>query len=283
MAGRRPRPQRVYVNVYDLSDNSALYNLGLGMYHSGIEVDGREFTFASGAGIFSHAPRGAQGARFREQLYLGDVSITAAELDRLIARLKPDWPGTKYNVLKCNCNHFADALSNELLSRGIPLWINRMSSIGSFFSCLVPSSVLGAAPVDDAASAEPRAAPPRAFAGTAHRLDSTSRDAPARPRGRGNTEEAANSLLAGIFAGGSGSGASDTGSGGATNSRSAGARSSASVPSMTAEGAGASSTSAESVRSALAAAALARLGAAASAPAPASSVAVASAPVAARV
>lgn len=204
--GRRPRAQPVHVNVYDLSDNSALYSLGLGVYHSGIEVDGREFTFASGSGVFSHAPRGAQGgAKFRERVYVGDVAITSAEIDACVARLKPDWPGSKYNVLTCNCNHFADALCTLLVGHGIPLWINRLSGIGAFFSCCIPSSMLGNAPVQSESSQEAAAssssasgarAAPVAWSGTSRRMTATAGDAgPAR----GRDEVVADSILAGLF------------------------------------------------------------------------------------
>jgi len=33
----------------------------MGAYHSGVEVGGKEYTFAGGAGIFDHAPRQAPG------------------------------------------------------------------------------------------------------------------------------------------------------------------------------------------------------------------------------
>ena len=59
--GRRPRPEAVVVNVYDLHPrpelNDLLFPLGLGVYHSGIQVHGTEYTFGSGGGVFSHAPK----------------------------------------------------------------------------------------------------------------------------------------------------------------------------------------------------------------------------------
>lgn len=33
----------------------------MGAYHSGVEVNGKEWTFAGGAGVFDHAPREAPG------------------------------------------------------------------------------------------------------------------------------------------------------------------------------------------------------------------------------
>lgn len=49
---------KVTLNVYDLSPvNEFGHPIGLGVFHSGLEVDGREYTFAGGGGIFDHDPR----------------------------------------------------------------------------------------------------------------------------------------------------------------------------------------------------------------------------------
>ena len=54
---------QVKLNVYDLSPvNEFGHPVGLGVFHSGLEVDGREYTFAGGGGIFDHDPR--KGAHF---------------------------------------------------------------------------------------------------------------------------------------------------------------------------------------------------------------------------
>lgn len=46
------------LNVYDLSPvNDWGHPVGLGVFHSGIQVDDREYTFAGGGGIFNHDPR----------------------------------------------------------------------------------------------------------------------------------------------------------------------------------------------------------------------------------
>lgn len=37
--------QEVYLNVYDLAEvNSFIYHLGFGFFHSGVEINGREYT-----------------------------------------------------------------------------------------------------------------------------------------------------------------------------------------------------------------------------------------------
>ena len=40
----------------------------MGIHHSGVEILGREYSFASGGGIFDSSPRDAPGAKFRESI-----------------------------------------------------------------------------------------------------------------------------------------------------------------------------------------------------------------------
>lgn len=65
---------KVTLHLYDLSPvNEALQPIGLGVYHTGVFIGGSEWTFAGGAGIFSHDPRepGGGEARFREAVDMG--------------------------------------------------------------------------------------------------------------------------------------------------------------------------------------------------------------------
>lgn len=149
IGGRRRVGEQVYLNVYDLSPaNEYMVGLGLGVFHSGLEVYGTEYTFGSGGGVFSHPPKQAGGHQFRERVYLGDVMMGHREVETVVAGLRSSFPGEKYNVLSNNCNHFADALARELLGRGLPGWINRLAYLGSWFSCLLPASMTSEAPVD---------------------------------------------------------------------------------------------------------------------------------------
>jgi len=158
---------QVLLNVYDLNSdaNETLYQFGLGMYHSGVQIGGNEFTFASGSGIFSHDPRQAGGAKFRETLSMGTFQGTQRDLDRILDELRDTFQGSSYHVLTMNCNSFADAFVARLVDCRIPGWVNRMASIGAFFSCLLPQQLGNEAPVTQA--------PGRAtvaFSGEGHRL-----------------------------------------------------------------------------------------------------------------
>jgi len=141
---------KIYLNVYDLNEsNDIYYPWGLGFYHSGLQVGREEYTFASSAGIFHHEPKGAPGAKFREAIELGEYKGTTRDLEVVIQNLRSKFPGNSYHVLNQNCNHFANELSLRLLGKEIPAYVNRMAYYGSFFSCLLPDSATGAAPVDN--------------------------------------------------------------------------------------------------------------------------------------
>ena len=63
---------KVLLNLYDLSPaNEYLYPIGMGLHHTGLEIDGREYSYGSGGGVFDGPPKVAPGARFRVQLELG--------------------------------------------------------------------------------------------------------------------------------------------------------------------------------------------------------------------
>ena len=138
---------------------------------------GNEYSFSS-SGVFHTPPRQAPGARFRESIDLGGPCPTASDVDCAIQELKSEFKGSDYHILNKNCNHFAGAISltqllcdlltcqlillkrlteyqlisealvRYLLGRSIPGYVNRLAGIGSFFSCLIPQSMLKDAPVD---------------------------------------------------------------------------------------------------------------------------------------
>jgi hypothetical protein len=144
--GRKPRAEPILLNIYDLSPgNEWLAPLGLGFFHSGLVVHGREYTFASGSGIFSHTPKAPpEGSTpgtappFRFSIELGAVEATSSEVQRTVEALRGAWPGESYHVLSKNCNDFASELSIRLCGRPIPGWVNRTAAIGSYFSCILP-------------------------------------------------------------------------------------------------------------------------------------------------
>lgn len=142
--------QEIILNVYDLNEaNEYLYPAGFGVYHSGVQIGGKEYTFAGGGGIFSHDPKDAPGARYRCSVNMGTVEGGQSAVDDAISRLRGEFGPDRYNLINRNCNSFSDAFCQELTGKGIPGWVNRVAYIGSWFSCLVPPQMLGEAPVNE--------------------------------------------------------------------------------------------------------------------------------------
>lgn len=122
-------------------------SIGMGLHHSGVEILGKEYSFASGGGIFDSSPKEASGAKFREAIELGAFDGGSSELQSAISDLRDEFGPDKYNLIRRNCNHFANALVWRLLGRTIPGHVNRLADFGVCCSCLLPKKMLEEAPV----------------------------------------------------------------------------------------------------------------------------------------
>jgi hypothetical protein len=148
----------VHVNYYDIAQGVNRYVawLGLGAYHTGVQVGSREYAF-SNAGVQVHTPREAgPGAIFKDSLPFGDVPM--ADVNAAVAQLRVTFaPGT-YDLVRANCNHFSDALVQQLFpGKSLPAWINRSARLGS---SLAPKDTLApAAPAPASKPAAPAPAP----------------------------------------------------------------------------------------------------------------------------
>lgn len=129
---------QVFLNVYDLSpENSYLYSIGFGAYHSGLEINGVEYTFGSG-GVFSHAPKEAEmdgQCKFRERILLGETQLSSSKIEEQLAHITQQFPGNSYDVVHKNCNHFTEAFSRSIFNKSVqPGWVNRSANYGKKLS-----------------------------------------------------------------------------------------------------------------------------------------------------
>ena len=134
----------VILNVYDIFwANEYTENIGLGVYHSGLEVYGREYAYGGhpfpSSGIFDTAPRAAAGVlgehfRFKQAIHLGNTDFRAFDVEKFREELGRKFQGDRYHLISRNCNHFSGAFSSILCGRDIPGWINRLA----YFSTFVP-------------------------------------------------------------------------------------------------------------------------------------------------
>lgn len=149
--GRSAKPgkhesSQVFLNVYDLTPmNGIAYWLGLGVYHSGVQVHGVEYAFGSHGhattGIFEGEPKQCEGFVFRKQILVGHTEKNWREVRRIMKELAEDYKGTSYNLITRNCNHFSNDVCVRLTGNTIPSWINRLARIGSMCNCITPASV----------------------------------------------------------------------------------------------------------------------------------------------
>ena len=95
----------VCVNVYDLSEvNEYTRPLGFGIFHSGLVVHGREFSFGghdyASSGIFETAPKAAPApAIFREMVVVGTTEMNPGEVSNLVGDMDDDFHGNTYHLL----------------------------------------------------------------------------------------------------------------------------------------------------------------------------------------
>jgi hypothetical protein len=133
----------VILNVYDMFwTNEYTGNMGLGVYHSGLEVYGREYAYGGHpfnfSGIFDIAPRAAgelgDQFRFKQAIHVGNTDFRACDVEKIIEELGKEFRGDRYHLMSRNCNHFSGALSMILVGKDIPSWVNRLA----YFSTCVP-------------------------------------------------------------------------------------------------------------------------------------------------
>ena len=139
--------------TYDLpqqeANNEALLGVGVGFFHSGVEIHTErgsryEYSF-SNTGIQRTAPQLPGFGHLREQIFMGRVDGDLGHITSTVNALgQVDFRPGMYNIVHRNCNHFSDAFLITTVDKKIPDWVNRAANLASTF--YAKQSETGAAP-----------------------------------------------------------------------------------------------------------------------------------------
>ncbi|RZB91888.1 DeSI-like protein [Glycine soja] len=126
----------VVLHIYDVTNSGSektnstivqinkIFKDGIGLggiFHSAVQVFGDdEWSFGfceQGTGVFS-CPSGKNPMyTYRESIVLGKTNFSIFKLNQILRELSREWPGSSYDLLSKNCNHFCDEFCERL---GVP-------------------------------------------------------------------------------------------------------------------------------------------------------------------
>jgi len=128
----------VILNVYDVSNNPRIQTINNttksfgygGIFHAGIEIQGKEYSFGGTvnkrskiSGVFQCTPKQCPMHHYRESVFLGDCELHSEKVQSILAGIRPKWLATSYNVFRNNCACFSRELAIELGVGDLPEWV----------------------------------------------------------------------------------------------------------------------------------------------------------------
>ncbi|KAK7380362.1 hypothetical protein VNO78_32870 [Psophocarpus tetragonolobus] len=139
----------VVLHIYDVTNSGSektnntivqinkIFKDGIGLggiFHSAVQVFGEdEWSFGfceQGTGVFS-CPSGKNPMyTYREFIVLGKTNFSIFKVNQILRELSREWPGSSYDLLSKNCNHFCDEFCERLDVPKLPGWVNRFANAG---------------------------------------------------------------------------------------------------------------------------------------------------------
>ena len=101
-----------HLHVYKLIHN------GLDVYHTGIEVFGREYYFEQDGKVYSTEPRG-HNDRFHKTVTYTTKTKTEQQVRDELRQVIGKFSGSRYDFFGHNCNSFSNAVTQRIFGEGI--------------------------------------------------------------------------------------------------------------------------------------------------------------------
>lgn len=139
----------VVLHIYDVTNSGSektnntivqinkIFKDGIGLggiFHSAVQVYGDdEWSFGfceQGTGVFSCPASKNPMYTYRECIVLGRTNSSIFKVNQILRELSREWPGSSYDLLAKNCNHFCDELCEKLGVPKLPGWVNRFANAG---------------------------------------------------------------------------------------------------------------------------------------------------------
>ena len=133
----------VSINIYELHPKANLFlsKIGIGLYHSGVVIGDREWTFGpfinnqtNENGIYS-IPPGLFNEFRKTTLIVGQIDINEFDLTCIVNKFRQQFLSSEYEIIINNCNDFTKVFCREICNYDVPNWINRAAKITSLFYC----------------------------------------------------------------------------------------------------------------------------------------------------
>jgi len=115
--------------------NEYLEAMGTGAFHAGVEVNGAEWSYGytpDNTGVFSCPPKGCKAHVYKDSIEMGDTPKSSGEIKSIIEKLKAEWLGMDYDLLRKNCCIFSKELCDQLgVGEKFPSWVVNLAAAGA--------------------------------------------------------------------------------------------------------------------------------------------------------